>query len=401
MIEKLAKLDSVPDDFPWLRAQRGCVHFEIDHQANYLVEPTVKTLQVLLDNRDGVPRCLIAESFPSDFSDINSLASQLDLTPIELNSPLNLEPVYIPKPWGQEIWYSGIEARGVSTCNQVPIAWLLDIFGNHLGCTGTPLLLKVLDPLPEANLGDLYFELHEEKTEVYIVTSVDKSAWPDGIGKIRYGFNQQKMDGFTSREAFLSAYRDAVKAYERVRRSIDSGDTGKVADENLLRSKMYDFTAMRDIREGDVITVEPLVPHSLQHGVRVIEFQTAHYERYILSFGQKVLTQDHWDTDAAITMVKTDPSDFSPVPDQELITDFDEFQVRRFTVKPGEELTVQAQGYAMMIGVTGELSAGEVTVAPESAWLLPASSHSTVYQNLKDEPATVLYAIETGKKHAL
>src|SRR5690625_8018045 len=59
---------------------------------------------------------------------------------------------------------------------------------------------------------------------------------------------------------------------------------------------MERFIAVRPVRVGDVVTVPPLTPHGLLHGVGVVEFQTGDYERQILSFSQKVLTQSQWDT---------------------------------------------------------------------------------------------------------
>ena len=66
------------------------------------------------------------------------------------------------------------------------------------------------------------------------------------------------------------------------------------------RRSMQAFTGSRALRKGDVVQVAPHVPHSLQQGVQVFEFQTPTYERNIISFNQKVLTQDHWDSDYAI-----------------------------------------------------------------------------------------------------
>ena len=53
------------------------------------------------------------------------------------------------------------------------------------------------------------------------------------------------------------------------------------------------------VRRGDAIRIGPLIPHSLRHGVRVAEVQTPVYERLIISFNQKVLTQKGWNTDEA------------------------------------------------------------------------------------------------------
>jgi hypothetical protein len=33
---------------------------------------------------------------------------------VALDEPVRLCPAYIAKPWGQEIWFTGIEARGES-----------------------------------------------------------------------------------------------------------------------------------------------------------------------------------------------------------------------------------------------------------------------------------------------
>ena len=46
------------------------------------------------------------------------------------------------------------------------------------------ILLKTLNPVAEKTIGDLYYELHEKKWEVYIVTEIDKTAWPSGKGII-------------------------------------------------------------------------------------------------------------------------------------------------------------------------------------------------------------------------
>ncbi|SVC76745.1 uncharacterized protein METZ01_LOCUS329599, partial [marine metagenome] len=331
------------------------VRFEYKHERTYLATADTVTLQVALSNAGGKLECLIAERFPDAADHFDLLASSLNQRPINLNAPLALNPVYIPKPWGQEIWFSGIEERGVSSCQGVPISWLLDLFGRHLGCNGAPLLLKILDPLPEENIGDLYFELHKKKVEVYVVTHVDSDAWPDGVGRIRYGFDQSLLARYESQFDFLADYRQAVGDYEQVRRAIDSGKPGLDREEITLRQAMYRFTALKDIRKGDVIRVAPFVPHSLQHGVRVVEFQTPHHERYVISFGQKVVTQENWDTKAALKVAKLDPEPFSPGEIGDSIADFDEFTVQRITVEPGQTKQLDGGQYQILIGFSGSL----------------------------------------------
>jgi hypothetical protein len=65
--------------------------------------------------------------------------------------PAELASLSIPKPWGQEIWYTGVEERGVCCFEiqdrQTPIPWLqAAIPDGALGVSGEPLvLLKIGD----------------------------------------------------------------------------------------------------------------------------------------------------------------------------------------------------------------------------------------------------------------
>jgi hypothetical protein len=261
--------------------------------------------------------------------------------------------------------------------------------------------------------------MHEEKKEVYIVTHVDEAAWPDGTGGIRYGFNQKVRKQYPDREAFLAAYLEAVSQYRQVRLEVDQlAGKGASRDRYLellahlpadlakreaaLREEMYAFTAMQTLKVGDVIAVDTLVPHSLQHGVRVVEFQTPHYERYILSFGQQVLTQEHWDTATAISRAVVDaPSSMDPeevCPGQELIADFDAFRVYRLELDPGQHISIDQPAYSIVIGIYGSTSLRygdvEVTVGAEAAYLVPASPSPTTYASSGGEPACLLVAEE-------
>lgn len=418
----------------------GCIHFEYVHEANYLSEPESVRLHILLLNDDGNAYAVFTtENILQDLASweiphlqaLTGIARSLNTEPVCLNEPLPLEPVSIPKPWGQEIWYSGIESRGVCTTNGVSIAWLLDVFGETLGCDGDPILLKILDPFPDGELGNLYFEMHEQKIEVYVVTHVDPDAWPDGVGQIRYGFNQALMQTYPSTEAFLRDYIQTVGDYRETRNGIDQ-QVAKIrqqegmntsetlsqkhyrtllarVDESLnqleeqRRAEMYRFTQLKPIRPGDVITVEPLVPHSLQHGVRVIEFQTPHYERYILSFGQQVLTQDHWDTAQALDKANTDDVEFdAPIelePGRDVIAEFSAFRAERLSLQPGEARSLSGDRYSMMIGVTGTITVqvrnNERTIGPENAFLNPIGMPMRL-SNAGDETATLLIAEEVN-----
>lgn len=325
-----------------------------------------------------------------------------------------LIPVAIPKPWGKEIWYTGIETRGVTAVGyddcQIPLPhWLSALPGRLAGSRrGPPLLLKVLDPLSQAVLGDLYWELHREKREVYVITAIDPEAWPGGQGSIRFGLNQQKRSEYSSDADFREAYLQSVQAYEQVRRDIDmmldcqgveTADRSAAVHNRLvdplaalpasigeqelrLRVAMESFTHTQSLAVGDVVKVPCLMPHSLQHGVRTIEFQTPVYERMIVSFAQKVLTQPHWDTAQAVALMDLEPA--PPEPNTvivnlsgcvvERIVDFEDFEVQRISLAAGGQFILSAPSdYAVLIVIQGDVVIGGVRLAAEAAVMLPSS----------------------------
>jgi hypothetical protein len=288
--------------------------------------------------------------------------------------------------------------------------------GETLGAIGTPLiLLKILDPVAEPVVGDLYFELHEEKREVYVVTHVDERAWPGGTGYIRFGFAPDRRALYSNEASFRSAYLDAVRSYEKVRRELDaledeplSDQAGLVVEERALREQMDSFTHMKPLRVGDVVKVPLLTPHALQHGVRTIEFQTPVYERKILSFAQRVLTQDHWDTAEAVIQMKLE----HPGPDQfevlqqeegvlvERIVDFSDFEVRRVRLQCGQSLgDLEIEQYALVMVVEGKLRVAGAVYGPEQALLLPRAWRDDL---AAVEPATTLvFLLALPRKEAV
>jgi len=355
---------------------------------------------------------------------------------LRLDQPLLLQVVHIPKPWGQEIWYTGVEERGVCGFQGeggaiAPLPWLLEtlaplVSGGHREL----VLLKILDPRPEPVWGDLYFELHEEKREVYVVTRVDPQAWPDGAGAIRFGFDPAVVAQYEDEAAFKRAYRDSVAAYEGVRRDIDRllddcrtragvGLADALAPEQLQqwlaevpgellsrerdrRRAMDAFTRSRPLRVGDVVKVPCLTPHALQHGVRTVEFQTPVYERKILSFAQKVLTQGHWDTAEAVALmqVRTPPEGtFETVLQQpgvlaERIVDFADFQVQRWRIAAGGRHSMPLAGsYALVMVVEGEAQLGQLALGPEQACLVPTTLGAVEVHNPAGQAVTLLVAV--------
>ena len=295
--------------------------------------------------------------------------------------PVRLVPVNIAKPWGREIWYSAIEERGESQVATGEGELSLSTYLDSIGLAQPIVLLKVLDPSPEPVRGDLYFEVHEKKREVYVVAAVDAEAWPQGRGQMRFGMNQDARRRFADDGAFRAAYLEAVRGYENLRRRLDAGEQVSAEEEARRRAAMDAFTDMRSLAVGDVVAVPTWTPHALQHGVRVVEFQTAAYERYIISFAQKVLTQDGWDSERAIARLSLEPPrppQFRPVaPGVEAIASFEDFGVWRARVEPGRPIALPEQApYALCMVLEGELEVGPLTLGPEQACLVPGPALS-------------------------
>jgi hypothetical protein len=379
-----------------------------------LPDGSIRVLAAVTDHVDELNQLIVA-----DDADFDSVCSSMALPILNLNAPLYLETVVIPKPWGREIWYTGSEIRGVSTIQGIPLPWVVWLFKSQLvgQADAEPVLLKILDPLPQEVYGDLYFEMHSQKTEVYVVTHVDQSAWPTGIGQIRFGFSAEKLAQYPDHNKFRSAYLQSVQNYQKIRHQIDARfDEYRISEgfpenvpvpatvldawqdrlplgwqqqEQQLRAEMNHFTGIRDLAVGDVINIDPFTPHALQHGVRAIEFQTPHYERKILSFAQKVLTQSHWDTEMAIAEMTITPAPqqgFEAVHQSsgvlaEKIADFEQFEVLRVSVEPNSSYQQQLDTYALVICVTGDCNVAGLVLKPEDACLVPHGLGSTAIVN--------------------
>jgi hypothetical protein len=271
----------------------------------------------------------------------------------------------------------------------------------HL-CGRQPIvLLKILDPKPEPLAGELYFEVHADKREVYVVTDVDTGAWPDGIGRIRFGMNQTRRAEFADDEAFRHAFLESIERYEAVRQSIDHGEPGLQAAEQVAREQAAAFTDYRALQTGDVVAVPAWVPHSLQHGVQVVEFQTPVFERYIISFAQQVTTQDHWDSAEAISRMNLDSpleSDLEVIgPGIEKIVNFPEFGAWRASLAPGQSLQLPEHlPYAVAMCISGALSltgrSRTLELQHLQAAFIPASAIGGSVTNRTEEPGVYLFA---------
>ncbi|MEX1237933.1 MAG: hypothetical protein WD994_06665, partial [Pseudomonadales bacterium] len=416
-------VDDAPARLASLRTASGdaAVLFSFDHLQYYLQHQATIRLHALchLDYQSGDLHCLITND-PAisqlvqaqghiGCEEMNAIGRTLDANVINLREALPLETLRIPKPWGAEVWYTGIESRGVCRVGTTPLPWILALAGDlmHGPADPKPVLLKILDPLPDELYGDLYFEMHAQKIEVYVVTGIDQRAWPDGTGAIRFGFDSGQLERFNSRTEFLDAYLHKVNEYRELRVAIDSmldairaregiEDDAVVSPETIERWKseidpdlctreqtalteMNEFTAIKPLEVGDVVRVPNFTPHALQHGVRVVEFQTPHYERYILSFAQKVLTQGHWDTAEALDKVNWDAVFDQTLPTLahtetflvEQVADFDAFEVRRIRLRPAASLDIDIDTYSVVMVIDGYARVNGVDVQPEGAVLVP------------------------------
>lgn len=315
-----------------------------------------------------------------------------------LGQPYVFEPAYIAKPWGQEIWFTGFEARGVSLIkpfggeNAIPLTWLFSILPNTLLGKNKTLkdlsLVKILDPLPDEVYGDLYYEMHTEKNEVYVVTEICSQA-----GRIKLGINPKKFKFFSNdTKKFKNCFLKAIKEYEKIRRKIDKlldsfrvknnialntpilSQTVRewmtnipkddVEQEKIKRKEMDDYCGFLELEVGDVVCVPTCIPHALQHGVKVIEFQTPTYERMIISFAQKVLTQDHWDTEHAFEKLKLFPPEKTTLQllknengfCEELVCNFNEFKATRVKLNKSHLLSLEPiNSYRLLFLVEGHL----------------------------------------------
>jgi len=315
------------------------------------------------------------------------------LLAVDPDQPLPLLPLTVPKPWGVEIWYTGVERRGMCRFGEggrsVPIPWLRPAL--PAAAAGAPdrdlLLLKVLASRPEAVHGELYLELHRQKHEVYVILDIDPGAWPDGIGYMRHGICPQRLQQFPDPRQLRATCLAAAADYEALRRELDTLPPGQapspasLAEERRRREAVNGFTALRPLRCGDVVSVPTQVPHALLHGLRAIEFQTPSFERLILSFPQRVLTQDHWDSAAAVAVMALQvPPEPGPVCLEqddgirvERVAECPDFELRRVAVEGGRAWRWQAQErYALLVVAEGAAALGTRPLGPEQAVLLPA-----------------------------
>lgn len=373
---------------PWRGADEIVRYQELVHW-----DRTSLTYRGTCIKADPVGRGELVQAFQRDpLSLVDWAARRAGAAVVSSAEPLRLVPCIVDKPWGREVWYTGIEARGVSLvcsaagCTELPYAlgmFPVPLLGEE---ERPPTLLKLLEPHPVPGLGDLYLEVHREKWEAYVVQAVDETAWPDGTGQLLAGLRPAAIEQFRAshgdgwREALLAELGRAIGNYEQVRREIDPVLDGLLRAEQRDPALPADLdTALRlraalprelrdretagraavdallhrvDMPVGAVAVLPPGTLHSLRHGVNVVEFQTPTYERLVALSSQKVLTQDHWDTAEALATMDTEPYRL-PAPtvlcDEdgcrvEQVVDFPQFLVHRWRIEAGRQYPTATPG---------------------------------------------------------
>ena len=373
-------------------------------------------------------KCLDRNTFlkiinQSSLTPLESIAKNRKATIIQTNLPFQLENLKITKPWGYETWYTGIEKRGVVKVidknGKTELPYSLNIFRKQiLGDYPEELiLLKKLTPYSEDVIGDLYFEMHEKKWEVYVVTEIDESAWPEGVAIIKAGLNPKKITEYKRKHGkewktfLIKDFKETTKKYEYLRRKIDNckefSSKSLLPLESELRKKAADFVGDCFVKKGDIVSFAPYQIHSLQHGIKVIEFQTPHYERLIVMFGQKVLTQENWDSEEALN--KIIPDVYKP-PNLELLkksvgilierfVDFPDFTADRLILEPkmSWEEKINNQ-YQILIAISGKATIlnekdDTISINLDEALFLPRSMRSYYLKNTGDVPLICLKAM--------
>lgn len=279
------------------------------------------------------------------------------------SKPAALVPVTVDKPWGCEIWYSGIEARGESRVRLgeprgLPATRKCVLLSRYLAEHGrmAPItLLKALQP----SRGNLYLEVHETKCEVYIVDQVDAALWPEG-GAVLLGANQQLR-----RTLGDKAFRERLAETARYAES----QPGNIQDVEA-------FLARVALRSGDVVTIPPGVPHSLRRGVDVIEFQTPVFERKILAASQPVVTQNSWDCETAVATMTIEPAPKVAAEGEPIRLDS---SLRGFSLQRlsgGSTATVPPWSVGWV--AQGEVHAGGARFGPRTAFVTPVETRVSV-----------------------
>ncbi len=304
---------------------------------------------------------------PADRAGFTACALAHHCALLDPEAVFELEPVRVPKAWGAEVWFTGIEPRGESRIvvegRRAPLGYALALFPDLWGASA-PLLVKELHAHHEPIAGELYFEVHADKREVYFVTEVDPRAWPAGQARVRFGLRSAARANPAILEAPLRRFEAARLAVDRAAAIDGTGLTparhidarrrvpkALLEAERQARANVDRLIAERRLAPGARLEVPPGTPHGLRHGIRVIEVQTPSYERAVLYASQPLAGRGSWDIERGIALIGAQPPVATVVPG------------RWEALPPGAELSLTGGRYALCHVVSGRLRAGTLTLS--------------------------------------
>lgn len=371
--------------------------------------------------------------------------SQRHNTPIiSVGHPLSLFGSLLEKAWGHEHTFTMIDPRQVNEVSDdkgrtAKLPDVLDLFPESFGIStdeeiNNLILLKILKPGSTPVKSDLYLEVHWEKEEAYVVTKIDRNAWPDGVAQIVCGLNPDLLAIYRENfgEGWEARYKaDFRAASDRYRTDVYEAYTakGETAPEDVerdLRQAVYRFIGKKDVQEGDVLVFPKGTVHSLQHGIQVAEILTPHYERgIILPTPQKVTSFDgDWSTDRAfdaMIMRSYESPAFNLVanPFGHVIDDLVSFQMgdyilhaHRVNLESGgifrddTEYYPNLRSYHMLLPISGRLMvsskiADSRLIGQEHGLIIPASTGEyTVANTCGDESIYLkMYLMACSRTH--
>lgn len=345
---------------------------------------------------------------------------------LESSKPYRLSPIEIKKPWGKEVWYTGIERRGVSSLKTpsgyLPLHYVNAVLPKRLkgsAFDSDVILLKILKTKSNAR-GDLYIELHKKKEEVYVVDSIDQKVYKNKEAPLLYGMDEEKIKKM-GLESYKKLLLDEITSYEKHREKVDAQfhelcqkegiDLNACLDEKqdkllygqipkeIIQKDLKDYQKIRSffgkslLREGSVVRIEKGVPHSIPHGVRVVEFQNAYYERKIIAFNQKVLTQKRWDTKEALDVMKkssplNEPNIFYEGDNylERELAKFEDYTVDEIVIHPGYRHVNYAADFYQILYCLGnslevETEMDSMMLQKSEAIFIPIETTITIYNS--------------------
>jgi mannose-6-phosphate isomerase class I len=243
---------------------------------------------------------------------------------------------------------------------------------------------------------------------------------------MKYGVSQEQRSQFASDDEFKERFKSLCLEYENCRKEIDnylesvvSQDLNSATNpskasredaiprewrekEAKLESEINRFVGWLDLRQGDVVKVQRRVPHSLQYGITVVEFQTPVYERLIVTFNQKVLTQSHWDVSKAFEIMEINhplSQNLLCLEDNdqilmEQVVDFKDFEVLRITQRAETfKLDLGKFGHSIIFALKSNITViGDEVVALASgeACFIPAACSSILVKAESDDAIWLL-----------